>query len=253
MPLSKPCQCTSLNSLCGVFDVPFPPQDDVLALCLPPKEHSDNRIVMPIVGDGNCFYRAVSMYIFRTERYHANIRRSVVAFMFHHPELFSTFVEDMDYDIYLTLMSETTGSRHSWGTHREIFAVATMINAPVYVYSMYGDKMKWLLNKPLQSLTAPIIPYITLKLQSEHFETVFPKNFVCYCSIAPPVLRNRIAEPESPIHLLDPSEFPPLGPSSSEHMPFKVVQNRKKSKKTPPHTKQSPVEGPNYRVMQVWG
>jgi hypothetical protein len=41
----------------------------------------EQRCIINVKGDGNCFFRCVSVYMFGTEKLHQHIRRTIVSFM----------------------------------------------------------------------------------------------------------------------------------------------------------------------------
>ena len=162
--------------------MPFVPPSTPLPNVALLHDGSTDRFTVPIVGDGNCLFRAVSMFLFRTENCHRLIRGSVVQFMRSKPHLFASFVENNTFSQHLSNMSKSLGTRESWGSHIEIFAIATMLNTDIYVYCLYGNSMRWKVFRPLARTMSPKVSFITLKLQNDHYKTVLPVRFSCFCS-----------------------------------------------------------------------
>lgn len=62
-----------------------------------------------------------------------------------------------------------------WGTEVEIFAMATILNTSICVYSKYGNAYRWLEYKPLDSCSEDNSrECIMISNVSHHFEPVFP-------------------------------------------------------------------------------
>jgi hypothetical protein len=102
----------------------------------------EQRTVVKVVGDGNCFFRAISAFFLESEAFHLDLRKATCNFMIKHRNTFCTF--SGNFPQHVQNMLKTSGERSSWGTHIELFAVATMFQAPVYVYCDYADTFQWL-------------------------------------------------------------------------------------------------------------
>ena len=73
-----------------------------------------------------------------------------------HQDTFSTFTDN--FPSHINRMRTTSGNRNSWGTHTEIFALATMLQTKVFVFCEYAGRFLPLSNYRLLDFMA----YITL-------------------------------------------------------------------------------------------
>ena len=89
-----------------------------LALPLSPPSQLDR-----IVGDGNCFYRALSLELCGTQRHHGHLKELLVDFMLDNKDSFVGYVGG---DLGRYLLQNTMRER-SWGSDVEIFATATLL------------------------------------------------------------------------------------------------------------------------------
>ena len=62
----------------------------------------------------------------------------------------------------------------TWGTEIEIFAMATILNTKIYIYSEHGATYKWLAYEPLTPIldTVHKNEMIMIKNVFKHFEPV---------------------------------------------------------------------------------
>lgn len=82
------------------------------------------------------------------QEYHYNVRLHLLKFMRAHENLLRrTRPAECSVDTYLT--DTQMDEAGVWGTEVEIFAMATMTNTPVYVYSRYGERHQWLCYPPV--------------------------------------------------------------------------------------------------------
>ena len=84
-----------------------------------------------IVGDGNCFYRALSLEVCGTQDLHEEIRAKLIDFMLKNEKPFSGYV-GTSIDNYLLA---NTLRPNSWGSDVEIHAAATMFQTTVSVFT----------------------------------------------------------------------------------------------------------------------
>ena len=184
-----------------------------------------------VVGDGNCLFRSMSQFLYGRQDFHLPIRRSVVSFMAQHSTLFAHHIEQKFY-IYLQQMNMADGRKSSWGSQVEILALATMLQCPVYIFCLYGNKMTWTVLKPLLVQGEPLLPYITLHHGNDHDTAICPTQG-CICQKPSPTLNESITYvdlTESGRNCrskLDPGEWPSL---TTDDEGFQVVRPRKKRK-----------------------
>jgi len=92
-----------------------------------------------VVGDGNCFFRALAKQVDGDEQLHGRARQETIRYMREHSEEFDQFVHGVDFDSYVDRMSRE-------GTYVEgqveIKAAANAFNVSIKVYgrSSYHDR-----------------------------------------------------------------------------------------------------------------
>ena len=113
---------------------------------------STDIIVIPIAGDGNCLFRALSQAVTGSQDQHALIRSYVVNHMMddsmrdHMQCLFQRnrntgSVPLADYHNYLVEMQKPG----TWGTDQEIVAAAHLLNCSILCLSRYGTSNRYCL------------------------------------------------------------------------------------------------------------
>lgn len=80
---------------------------------------------IPVKGDGNCFFRSVSLLLFQSETHHLAIRSGVVRFICDHVDKFSSMVDGNIYK-HIEHISRSSGGSEIWATESEIKATCDM-------------------------------------------------------------------------------------------------------------------------------
>ena len=83
-------------------------------------------------GDGNCFYRVVSIAIAGTEAHHKEIRDQIVAY------LYTDRITLLLSDLFQELNVQAVGQLGNWATDAEIFATAAFLSTDFYVFTKFG-------------------------------------------------------------------------------------------------------------------
>lgn len=99
----------------------------------------------PIESDGNCLFRAFSHILTGSQESHGEVRAIIISFILKNASLFKSVCPDIAKHIHTSKMDEIG----TWGTEIEIFAMATILNTAIYVYSKFGSCKKWLKYEPL--------------------------------------------------------------------------------------------------------
>ena len=113
-----------------------------------------------IKADGNCMYRAISYSISNDEENHSSIRLLLQRF------------ENLNKDLLrrvLTSINKPTIEQHithmgipsTWGTHVELFAIATYYQVPVHTYVAEDTDPRWKVFKPLSTTKCLHYPITT--------------------------------------------------------------------------------------------
>ncbi|XP_062621669.1 uncharacterized protein LOC134283235, partial [Saccostrea cucullata] len=88
-----------------------------------------------IIGDGNCFFRAVSFSLANSEDFHYVIRNAVCEHIIENKELFQPFLRDGVESVQSHLSSTQMSQEGSWATEVEIYATAHLLNVDIYTFS----------------------------------------------------------------------------------------------------------------------
>ncbi|XP_062614203.1 uncharacterized protein LOC134275940 [Saccostrea cucullata] len=87
------------------------------------------------LGDGNCFFRAVSFSLTNSEDFHNIMRKAVCEHMMRNKELFKPFLKDGIQSVESHMSSTQMSQEGTWATEVEIFATAHLLNIDLYTYS----------------------------------------------------------------------------------------------------------------------
>lgn len=123
-----------------------------------------------ITPDGNCLFRSFSQILTGTQENHDLLRATTVSFMMANASLFENVCSSVEEHISTSKMAQLG----NWGTEVEIFAMATILNCRIYVYSKCGNDNQWLEYKPLKTDTEDIHTdeVVMISNLSHHFEPV---------------------------------------------------------------------------------
>eukprot|EP00745_Piridium_sociabile_P009294 TRINITY_DN16467_c1_g1_i4.p1 TRINITY_DN16467_c1_g1~~TRINITY_DN16467_c1_g1_i4.p1 ORF type:complete len:219 (+),score=25.92 TRINITY_DN16467_c1_g1_i4:3-659(+) len=123
--------------------------------------------------DGNCFFRTISCVLLGAEYKHRDLRGILCDFLQSHD---SQFFQVTNCRSYVSI----SGMRKSgvWATEIEIFGAATLLNTPVFVFTIEGSgrQPRWLKYEPLFQISAKLLPTeraIYMVNLHHHFEPVF--------------------------------------------------------------------------------
>ena len=106
------------------------------------------KLTDSIEGDGNCFFRAMSLELTGTQSHHQRVRDALVAFL-SKPANNSHFCNYIGNDIGLYLETSRMADNGVWATDVEIVAIATLLQTTVFVFTDYNGTRRWLPYKPL--------------------------------------------------------------------------------------------------------
>ena len=127
-----------------------------------------------ILGDGNCFFRALAHVVTGSQEDHYELRVISTSYMQHNAEDLSCYLEANDFmEDYLVRSDMQSPS--VWATEQEIFAAEYMLATPIFVFSKCGHRYKWLQFSPVSediSATEHSKEAIFLINISNHYETV---------------------------------------------------------------------------------
>ena len=89
-----------------------------------------NLAVIPITGDGNCFFRAFSHQVFGTEDYHLYVRDICMDHIEKERDYYSNFIEGETFEHYI----ERKRKPGTWADNIEIYALSEIYNARIEIY-----------------------------------------------------------------------------------------------------------------------
>lgn len=135
--------------------------------CVPLATNARPTSMFPIVGDGNCFYRAISQAISGTEDHYMTIKEK----LFQYCHRFQALSQR------LNVSFERINRDHVYAEEPEIFALATMIETPIYVFTLVGREYAWLRHLPDGDACRGMNPrqkgiYLHHDVNMEHFQLV---------------------------------------------------------------------------------
>ena len=113
-----------------------------------------------IVGDGHCFFRAISKAITGTQSYHADFRKAVVEWMLceDHPQELAQYIAPFDtvsdsdcQSAIQKYIDEGHMSLDGWGSDKEIRAFATMFQIVICVSTNSPGGRRWNYYSPIFS------------------------------------------------------------------------------------------------------
>lgn len=89
-----------------------------------------------ILGDGNCFFRAVSFCLTNSEDFYNVMRSAVCQHSIGKKELFEPFLNG-EQSIDNHLKSSKMSQEGTWATEVEIFDTAHLLNIDIYIYILW--------------------------------------------------------------------------------------------------------------------
>ncbi|XP_062600922.1 uncharacterized protein LOC134262538 [Saccostrea cucullata] len=121
--------------LCQIIGIPHSNGiDNDEQVCLVQKVGAPVKCV-EIVGDGNCFFRAVSFCLTGVEDYHYTIRSAVCQHLLHNSILFESFVRCAERSVENHLALTDMTNDGTWATELEIFGLCHLLNIDVHTYT----------------------------------------------------------------------------------------------------------------------
>ena len=88
-----------------------------------------------VIGDGNCFFRAVSYIISGTESNHIHLRKATVKHLLETNDLFSNTLSHEFRTVEEYVLKERVMDIGTWASNTEISCVANLVNTDVYSFN----------------------------------------------------------------------------------------------------------------------
>ena len=124
-----------------------------------------------IIGDGNCFFRAVSKEITGSQSLHTKIREAIIE-VFHDEKRKEHLRRYCGTDTNDYLIKTKMAQNGIWATDVEIMATAMLLNTTINVYTQTGQSKSWFPYEPFtqtQKQNGEMIYFTNL---CSHFERV---------------------------------------------------------------------------------
>ena len=116
--------------------------------CWTPLHPDDHPLrTLRIMADGNCSFVAFSAVITASQDDHAILRTMTVSYILNNLDTMRCVCPNIVEHVNTSNMA----TLETWGTEVEIIALATILNATVFVFSQCGQTQKWLPYNPLLS------------------------------------------------------------------------------------------------------
>ena len=143
---------------------------------------NSGRKIHPIIGDGNCLFRAISYAILNTEDHHFMVRSHIVRLINLNSSTFSQYLMPINQPT-ITEQVKYMSRPCVWGTHLEVKAAATLFKLPIFfcTQSSQNGPFSWSVVQPITpgNISFPIITEetfgkmsITLKCTTTRVTTV---------------------------------------------------------------------------------
>ena len=95
------------------------------------------RKIQKVQGDGNCFFRCLSLFFHKTEEKHEEIRENIVKTIKRNSDTYKALVSD--FERHVSGMEKSDGSEASWATDIECLAASETFRKDILVYSKPKD------------------------------------------------------------------------------------------------------------------
>ena len=112
------------------------------------------RMINTTVPDGNCLFCSLSKALLGTEKYHYRIRTRLLGFVYANSSIFMSHIQQRcQSQVEVREYCLSMGHSGIWGTEIEILAAATLLQAPIYTYTVRtqtnSNSYHWLRYLPL--------------------------------------------------------------------------------------------------------
>ena len=132
-----------------------------------------------VMGDGNCFFRCLSIALHKHEEEHKKMRENVVQKMNEDKEFYKQLIDE-DYQEHIDGMKHSDGRIESWATEAEIIAASETYNIDIFVYREIGNDPDWhLYTKDRKCHHAR--KYVKILNERSHYKLVLDQGRPCKC------------------------------------------------------------------------
>ncbi|CAG2190284.1 CFT1 [Mytilus edulis] len=134
---------------------------------------------MKVRGDGNCFYRCISLFLYGIENHHNKIRQATVKYMKEHKDRFLPLIDE-NFNLHMAHQSMTDGTLESWATEAEITAVGEMYDYTIFVKTKIDGAVAWIKYSPMNGAHDKE-RWIAIEHLQNHFNLLKFKQKKCVC------------------------------------------------------------------------
>ena len=138
--------------------------------------HSSWMFFSPVVGeihsalgDGNCLFRTLSRELLSNETHHLRIHTLLTDTIKWNADVFHGYLTPPLTGKSIIEHVQMMQKEFTWGTHIEIYAMASVLQIPIYLYTKKmesGKEYYWQLFRPLKINTSFLLREKSLKLLS---------------------------------------------------------------------------------------
>ena len=136
-------------------------------------------MIIDVNGDGNCFFRCMSLALHDSENEHKEIRERVVRKMREDKEFYRAYIST-DFEKHTEGMSNSNGRDETWATEAELIAASECYNRDIYVYTKVGNKSDWCLYSK-DGQCHHTREYIKILSTGSHYKLVRDEGRPCNC------------------------------------------------------------------------
>ena len=138
-----------------------------------------SEAIRDVKGDGNSFFRCISVFFNGDKDKYEDIRRNAVETLKENEDRYKHLV-DWDFDTHIQNMSKAKGSRNSWATEAELCATSEIYDCEIYVFAKAGMAEKW----HRYSMWEPCnhkSKFIKINHTGSHYQLVVDNERPCSC------------------------------------------------------------------------
>lgn len=153
------------------------------------------RRVAHIRGDGNCFFRALSLFLYNTQEQHHKVRMDIAKFEAENEHQFAALLIDPTGRQTIGQHIESINKPRVWASQIELQAAAEFYRIPLYLYSPTPDKRgyHWLCYQPRTSSPTVTRSHIELAHPASiHFDLIVDAATMTPSQIPPQMSDNAV-------------------------------------------------------------
>jgi hypothetical protein len=138
-------------------------------------EYSGKQVVAPsatinVKGDGNCFFRALSVALTSGEGVHQELRKLMVGELKNRFDHYRKYMDDQN--VEQSSYIERVAKSGTWVTAAEVFATASRLGIGIYVFVVdVASTPRWVLSAPLGK-SVDQVDCVYLQLYNNHYTCV---------------------------------------------------------------------------------